>query len=595
MIVHFVCGQIIGLGQKKGSPPIMNFFIEIRPPETRKFKLCWSTRISPDFVHPHRCNRDGAGVLAHEVHGLAADIIAVGWNDAEPKPVCVELGPEEALLAEKFNVALSLNSANGIFPLAPVEPGTCKFGSLSASHTNSVLRLFRASCKNSQKEMKAVQVNGTLSMEALKLHDPGFFEAATQGLLWTVLPAKLMVEFPELPQLIQEAANTGGQLARHEGELQLARRIHNVWCRLKDTTTTEVTFQQVKDQILRSKPSCAGSVPFLWQYLLKFGGGQDARHFYELDEFVNVWGCTQRTSLGSEVWDVLSQDSKVPGELLIRVRHAILRLLFIHVDAKYLTLGDIKRIFSQGMVSKVVEIEKLMAEVRQIAADGELPKRFNVDIQLWECHAVEILLDKKDVKYCKGKPECALQFHLDHIQEQGGPHLTSKWESFRVDEPDEHKPSKTSSPASKQRNQTFFCKEIYFLVFVHMCLDLLLKSHGLGHNPRHLNALILNPLDFQASKFPWQFSIKRYQEFICIYIYILHQGWAMRLAKLGLLARYFVPFLLASGCVSTTPTAPSVACSSWSKSKAFNWGTMWPGRRTKSMPESWALKTSLWC
>ena len=171
-----------------------------------------------------------------------------------------------------------------------------------------------------------------------------------------------------------------------------------------------------------------------------------------LSEFVNVWGCTQRTSLGSEVWDLLSQDCKVPGELLIRVRHAILRLLFAHSDPKYLTLGDIKRIFSQGMVSKMVQIEKMMAEVRQIAADGELPKRFYLDLQFWEQHAIEVILDKRDVKHLKGSVESAIQFHLDYIQKQGGPHLTSKWESFRIDETaNEDKPSKTSSPASKHQ------------------------------------------------------------------------------------------------------------------------------------------------
>ena len=505
--------------------------------------MCYTTRISPEFVYPHRSNRDGAGVLAHEVHGLAADIIAVGWDDAEPKPIAVELDAQESLLTEQFNQRLYDSSAGGMFPLAPVAPGSCKYGSLSGSHTNSVLRLFLNSCKNSQPNMQEVCVNDTLSMEALRLRDPGFADACVAGLKWTVLPSALMKEFEMLPGLIQQSANTANQIARAEGELQLARRIHNIWKGLKDLHTTEVTYQQVKDQILRSKPSCAGSVPFLWQYLLKFGGGQDARHFYELAEFVNVWGCTQRTALGSEVWDLLSQDSKVPGELLIRVRHAILRVLFAHVDAKHLTLGDIKRIFSQGMVSKVVALEKLMAEVRQIAADGELPKKFYVDIQMWECNAVEILLDKRAVKHFKGKPECAIQFHLDYIEKQGGPHLTSKWESFQADEPDEDKSAKTSSPASKQRNQIFSRKEIYSFVFCSHVSRFSIEVTWAGTQLLPLECLNFEPIgfpSFQVSMAIFNQEISRV--YMYIYIYILHQGWAMRLAKLGLLARYVVPF-----------------------------------------------------
>lgn len=401
-------------------------------------------------------NRDGAGVLAHEVHGLAADILSVGWNDQEPRPIAIELDEVQSQQVEQFNHRLVANSSSGLFPLAPVGPGpgTVKYGSVSASHTNSVLRLFRNGCSTFQKEqLSCVMIDGKLSLGALRAHDRSFHDAAQFGMEWTVIGSQVVKAYPQIAGLLQQASNTGGQLARAEGELQLGRRMFNVWTQLVKLPGKDIPFKTVKSLLLRSKPQCAASIPFLWAYLLKFGGGQDARHFFELAEFVEVWGCTQRTSLGSEVWDLLSQDCKVPGELLIRVRHAILRLLFAHTDPKYLTLGDIKRIFSQGMVSKMVEIEKMMAEVRQIAADGELPKRFYLDLQFWEQHAIEVILDKRDAKHFKGSVESAIQFHLDYIQKQGGPHLTSKWESFRIDETAvEDKASKTSSPASKHRN-----------------------------------------------------------------------------------------------------------------------------------------------
>lgn len=93
-------------------------------------------------------NRDGAGVLAHEVHGLAADILSVGWNDQEPRPIAIELDEVQSQQVEQFNHRLVANSSSGLFPLAPVGPGpgTVKYGSVSASHTNSVLRLFRNGC-----------------------------------------------------------------------------------------------------------------------------------------------------------------------------------------------------------------------------------------------------------------------------------------------------------------------------------------------------------------------------------------------------------------------------------------------------------------
>ena len=87
--------------------------------------------------------------------------------------------------------------------------------------------------------------------------------------------------YPQIAGLLQQASNTGGQLARAEGELQFGRRMHNVWTQLvKDSPGKDIPFKDVKSLLLRSKPQCATSIPFLWQYLLKFGGGQDARHFY---------------------------------------------------------------------------------------------------------------------------------------------------------------------------------------------------------------------------------------------------------------------------------------------------------------------------
>ena len=151
--------------------------------------------------------------------------------------------------------------------------------------------------------------------------------------------------------------------------------------------------------------------------------------------------------LGPDFWDVLSQDCKVPGRLLALARHAVLRLAMVHDNPKYVTVSDARKLFSQGMQDKLHQAEELMMEVRGLLRVRDpLESKFVHDLMFWEMAAIEILLDKKDTKYLKTL-EAALQLQLDHIEQAGGPCITTKWVEFRLDE--EHE--KLGSPA-RNRN-----------------------------------------------------------------------------------------------------------------------------------------------
>ena len=95
--------------------------------------------------------------------------------------------------------------------LPEVQPGTVKFASLSATHTNLVLRLFQAGCKHSDERFCT---SGHLSMEKLKKHDPIYHDAVTHGLYWDIVSSEVLDAFPELASLIQLTANTSGQLQK---------------------------------------------------------------------------------------------------------------------------------------------------------------------------------------------------------------------------------------------------------------------------------------------------------------------------------------------------------------------------------------------
>ena len=52
---------------------------------------------------------------------------------------------------------------------------------------------------------------------------------------------------------------------------------------------------------------------------------------------------------------------------------------------------------------------------------------------MWEMTAIEVLLEKKEVKHIKCI-QAALQEQIDLISNSGGPVIGKKWESFHIDE-----------------------------------------------------------------------------------------------------------------------------------------------------------------
>ena len=364
------------------------------------------------------------------MRALLADIFSVGFDWSQPQPVAVEL-VNSAEIAEvtAFNEKLVMLSATDKHTsLAPVEPGTVKFASLSSTHTNMALRLFAASMPHLGDE--ALLVDGKLSLHQLRSLDENYGEAADKGLVWTIVSNSVMVAYPTLAHLIQQAFNTSSQLQRKEGELQLFRRLLKTWqvetSKTAKATASAVSFHDVRGQILRSKPACAASVPFMWNFMLKFGGGPDGKDLLESENLVKSMASSQRI-LGPQFWDNLSQDLR-GGDPLLRVRHAAFRLAYM-ADENTVVPTDVKRLFSQTSLNVTLAAEKLMQEMRELGRD--LPHDAWTEVLLFEHECIKVILDKKD--RFKSLEHCA-QACVMKVSEVAGRELTTKWVSFQEDE-----------------------------------------------------------------------------------------------------------------------------------------------------------------
>ena len=268
------------------------------------------------------------------VHQLASDISECGWDWAQIRALCVELSHEEIPLVVKFNQELDAH-VDDTMKLAPIIKETIRYGSLSASHTNCALRLFAASCLHDGNP--DLLVKGKLSLHQLRDKDAAYADAAENGLTWSIISSTVITRYPALCGLLQQAMNTGAQLQRQEACLRLL----GAWQQeAKSKPDTQVQFKEIRSKVLRTKPSCSNAAPFMYTFILRYGGGADGQWIRESEQFVKRAGGSQR-QLGPDRWDNLSLPGK-GGEHLLRLRHAALRVSYI--EEKPLSVSDLRRL-----------------------------------------------------------------------------------------------------------------------------------------------------------------------------------------------------------------------------------------------------------
>ena len=313
----------------------------------RKEQVLLQLRLTPKMVGVHPRNRDGVGVAVREVHSLLADILDTGFVPSLVSALAFEVtGPEEL----EFNRKL-IESAGGQLGVADV--AQMRYLSVCGSHTNFVLRLFVDSVEHSQNQQ--VTVNGRLSQDALRLADTAFFQAVQEGVVWEIIPSWIALQFPRLPEILQQVGNTS--LNRGESEMQMLQRLHSM-CVERTSKGERVNLEDVKRRALASKPAFAESLSDMWTFVMRYSGGAKANMMQETQQFVMT--NTKSTQLGAPLWKALVEESKIATNPLVRWRHAILKQGYFH-GVKAL---DVKRSFSKDMVRRVAEANDLMLEVR---------------------------------------------------------------------------------------------------------------------------------------------------------------------------------------------------------------------------------------
>ena len=238
--------------------------------------LVYEAVIAPSHIGLHPCNRGKYGANEASVHELLADIFEVGWDPDEiTTPIAVEECP-----ATRYIEAHSARVARNSDLLAPVLPLSIRAGSLTNGHLCLGLRALVAGIPSKNKSMC---VDGRLSLEQVRLQQPEMATAAINGWAWQVLHHRCKDLYGDvLFQVLSQTKNIS--LARRQSETEVLLSIAMLAGEhQKDGRVPP--WDDIHQQVCRTKPPCTGFVADLINMVKKYSGGAEGHFVSDFSAF----------------------------------------------------------------------------------------------------------------------------------------------------------------------------------------------------------------------------------------------------------------------------------------------------------------------
>lgn len=260
--------------------------------------LLYEQKIAPRNIGFHPLNRGGEGGNPLEVLRLASEIGEVGFSEREVRhALCIQAAPGDRTI-EDFNIKLVAETG-----IAPVDPDTILYGSLSGGHLNAVLRCIAASVPSG---CKFLAEGGFMSVDKIRRRSPQFATAAEEGIVWKVLKWQVAYLYPQALTVISMARNMTAALSRSESEIQGLLRLHALSAAAQ-RRQEEPPWSAIKASVLRSKPAYAGSLDKMISFVITRAGGIDGKFLTYLSAFYRNHVDKERRSLPSAVYAALAE------------------------------------------------------------------------------------------------------------------------------------------------------------------------------------------------------------------------------------------------------------------------------------------------
>ena len=324
-----------------------------------------------------------------------------------------------------------------------------RFATIAGSHSNQVMRMWFYGMEHASEKLTT---GGRLSSEILQRSDSLYWQAVHQGVEWEIISSLVPATWKHFASLASSAANSAQQVSQGETDLQVCKKIASTWraCNAGNV----MTYQEMKPILLRSKPPRTETIPHLFSFMMKCGGGATGHLMQATESFVRCNGISSRR-LPVQAWDYLATDVKnKQGEQAVLWRHAMLKTMYCVENG--LTPADIKKSFSNGSIfQQVLVFERTHQELRKLGASmSELSGHMLAQgLGVFEVDSVMAILGKKfkgphepfsDFKDLRHAAHKCVTCWNEHVKQP----VTSPWAADVAASTPSASASQTSRPSS---------------------------------------------------------------------------------------------------------------------------------------------------
>lgn len=283
--------------------------------------LMVSMVLKPMLIGVHHSNRDGMGIDCNHLQTLISNISSLGYvasGQQSFEKVCVELSDDpDSDRTRDFNVRLSAESC-GKLPAPDYGGSKIRFATVMGSHGNMAARAIEAKCLHPDERLT---FNGRL--DPLRIPSK-WKDDIERGSEWKVISSSVSRQVPQLLCLLQAAGNCQQQVAKNEDEIQMLLKT------LAIVNGRKCIWDDVASQVLRSKPRCGPSCPYIFQFIVKYGG---SHHLKEAESFIRAHGNASR-ELGAAVWECLAMDMKGSNSR-VYWRHMVIKFAYCSEERQF--------------------------------------------------------------------------------------------------------------------------------------------------------------------------------------------------------------------------------------------------------------------
>jgi len=333
----------------------------------KKHLMCYrSPKLHPSLFLTHLKNRGGLLLSPHNAHKNAANMYAAAADlEALSNAWAIEL-PSEGKLREiiiQKNQRL-IEKAEGL--LAQINHAE-RFSSVGCGHTVAWCKHADAGGSTPEKKL---QMSDSDKIDLQKIfQDRNFKIMITEGWEWWIVYAEVDSAFPQFAVIAQQALNTRNHIANTVGELEVCMTLANS---LKDAgLKDEADWKGLLTSNIESLCApCAHYSGILLEYILKYGGGDDACLIQFIDSSAKQFRAN--IALGETFWRALvdtefyDKTCKYP---MVRTAMIISNLTGGKVEdgvARLLSKTDIQRAAGKPKAGESREIEQVLQDAWQI-------------------------------------------------------------------------------------------------------------------------------------------------------------------------------------------------------------------------------------